>query len=327
MKSRYLVFKQTGDPQQVVEIGERELAPLKPNEVRMKTHFAPINPADLNFIQGNYGRPSHPPAIPGHESAGIVIETGAEVSSLQAGDAVIPLVGAGCWAEHLTAEAQFFAKLPEGTDLAQASMLRVNPVTAWHFLHHFVALEPGDWVLQNAANSGVGRSVIQVAKKLGLRTLNLVRRPELIPELKALGADEMLIDDDNAITAARIILGGKEAKLAGNAVGSDSAIRLMEMLSPEGTLVTYGAMSKRSMKVPNKFLIFKNLILRGLWITRWLEHATPDEWFDVLHPLAEMTHRGSLKTAVDHVYPLERHQEALSRASSDSRGGKVLLKF
>jgi mitochondrial enoyl-[acyl-carrier protein] reductase / trans-2-enoyl-CoA reductase len=327
MKSRYLVFQKTGQPQDVLELAERELAPLKPDEVRMAVHYAPINPADINFIQGNYGRPSHPPAIPGHEAAGVVTEVGSEVTSLAVGDPVMPLLGAACWAEHLTAEAQFFAKLPYGIDLAQAAMLRINPVTAWHLLHHFVTLESGDWILQNAANSGVGRAVIQVAKHLGIRTLNLVRRAELIPELKALGADVVLLDDDDAVKAAKDALGKDHARLAGNAVGSDSAIRLMEMLSPGGQLVTYGAMSRRSLKVPNKFLIFKDIQLRGLWVTRWLESATPDELFDVLRPLAEMTANGQLHTAVDQCFSLSDHQSAIARATQDCRGGKVLFKL
>lgn len=327
MTSSYLVFNQTGDPTKVIELGERDLPTLKPHEVRVAIHYAPINPADLNFIEGNYGRPSHPPAIPGHEAAGEVVAAGDAVTSLKVGDKVMPLLGAGCWTQHLTADEQFFARLPDDIDLVQASMLRVNPVTAWRLLKGFVELEAGDWIVQNASNSGVGRSVIQLAKSLGIKTLNLVRRSELIPELKGLGADEVLMDDDNAGTAAKIVTNGRPIMLAGNAVGSDSAIRLMDILSPGGTMVTYGAMSRRSLKVPNKFLIFKDLSLRGLWVTKWLEHASKDELFDTLQPLAEMVQSGKLATAVDKIYPAAQHQEALARAATDRRGGKVILDF
>ncbi len=327
MRSAYLVFNQTGDPEQVVTVAHRELGPVGGRDVRVAMQYAPINPADLNFIEGTYGRPAHPPAIPGHEGVGIVTEIGPEVNSLSVGDTVIPLLGAGCWCQHLTAEEQFFAKLPAGLDLTQASMLRVNPVTAWSFLNHFITLSPGDWVVQNAANSGVGRSVIQLAKSLGLRTLNLVRRPELIPELQALGADIVILDTDDSLHAAREAFGKHPPKLAGNAVGGDSALRLMELLAPSGTLVTYGAMSRRSLKVPNKFLIFKDIQLRGLWVTRWLEHATPSELYDVLHPLTEMIGKGSLRTAIDQVYPFADCAAALARAKTDSRSGKVVLDF
>jgi trans-2-enoyl-CoA reductase len=327
MKSTFLQFCQTGDPEKVIELGSRTLEPLKPHDVRVAIHFAPVNPADLNYIEGNYGRPSHPPAIPGHEAAGVVIERGSEVSSLDVGDKVIPLLGAGCWCQHLTAEEQFFAKLPTEVDLLQASMLRVNPVTAWRLLKDYQTLQPGDWVAQNAANSGVGRSLIQIAKAKGLRSINFVRRPELIPELQALGADIVVLDNDEGLAEAKAALGKDPLHLAGNAVGGDSALRLMDLLAPGGTHVTYGAMSKRSLKVPNKFLIFKNLELRGLWVTRWYEKASATELYETLSPLAEMLVQQTLTLAVDTTFAPSEHPTALARAKADGRAGKVIFRF
>ncbi len=327
MKSRFLQFQKTGDPEEVIESGERELRPLKPGEVRVAMRYAPVNPADLNYMEGTYARTAHPPAIPGHEGVGEVVEVAGEVHSLAVGDIVIPLLGAGCWAEHLTAEEQFFAKLPSDIDLLQASMLRVNPVTAWRLLEGYVTLRPGAWVAQNAGNSGVGRAVIQIARQLGFRTVSFVRRKELVAELENLGADLVFMDDEEGISLAKAALKGREPLLAGNAVGGDSAIRLMDLLAPGGTLVTYGAMSRRSLKVPNKFLIFKNLQLSGMWITRWLEHATPGELFDVLHPLVEMVQKGRLITAVDQVFPMQECKAAMARAKASARSGKVLLKL
>lgn len=325
MKSRFLQFLQTGDPEQVIELGERELRPLKPDEVRVAMRYAPVNPADLNFMEGTYARAAHPPAIPGHEGVGEVVEKGSDVTSLGIGDIVIPLLGTGCWAQHMTAEEQFFARLPSDIDLMQASMLRVNPVTAWRFLHGYVDLRPGDFVAQNAANSGVGRAIIQIARSLGIHTVNFVRREELISELKEIGADLVFLDDDEGIATARAALKGREPRLAGNAVGGDSAIRLMELLAPEGTLVTYGAMSRRSLKVPNKFLIFKNLNLAGLWVTRWFEQAGQNELFEVLHPLVDMISAGTLVTPVDHVFPMADCKAAMARAKQGGRAGKVIL--
>jgi mitochondrial enoyl-[acyl-carrier protein] reductase / trans-2-enoyl-CoA reductase len=327
MQSRFLQFLTTGDPEQVLECGERELRPIAADEVRVAMRYAPINPADLNYMEGTYARAAHPPAIPGHEGVGHVMETGAEVTSLRVGDAVIPLLGVGCWAQHLTAQEQFLARLPPGIDLQQASMLRVNPVTAWHLLHAFTTLRPGDWVAQNAGNSGLGRAVIQIARELGHPTVSFVRRSELVSELQEQGADLVFTDDEVGLSLAKAALKGREPRLAGNAVGGDSAVRLMDLLAPEGTLVTYGAMSRRSLKVPNKFLIFKNLQLRGLWITRWLEQAGQDALFDVLHPLVELIANGKLHTPVDAVYPMSEYKAAMARAKDSGRSGKVLLKL
>jgi len=321
----FLQFTRTGKPQEVLELSHRELPPVGPREVRVAMRYAPINPADLNFIEGNYGRPSNPPAVPGHEGSGEVIEAGAEVESLAVGDFVIPLHAGGVWSQHLTAPEGYFAKLPERIDLVQASMLRINPVTAWRFLEDYLMLESGEWIVQNTGNSGVGRALIQIAKTRGLRTLSFVRRAELIDELKDLGADEVVVDDDAGLETAREILRQSPPRLAANAVGGDSALRLMELLAPHGTLVTYGAMSRRSLKVPNKFLIFKDLTLRGLWVTKWLERATHAEISDVLRPLAGMMVEGTLTTAIDAVVPLRDFRQAVERAQQGGRSGKVIL--
>lgn len=321
-----LSFPAVGHPAEVLEVVERALPPLQPHDVRVRMRYAPVNPADLNFIEGTYGRAAHPPAIPGHEGCGEVEAVGSAVESLEKGDVVIPLLGAGCWTQHLTAAEHFFAKLPPSIDPVQASMLRVNPVTAWQLLRQYVTLEPGEWVVQNAANSGVGRALIQIAKAQGYRTLNFVRRPELVEEMEELGADAVFLDDEAGLAAAKERLSPAERpRLAANAVGGDSAIRLMDLLAPEGTLVTFGAMSRRSLKVPNKYLIFKNLSLRGMWITGWFEKAGTAELYEVLEPLAKMVAQGDLVTAVDEIIPMHEHSRAMRRALEGGRAGKVIL--
>ena len=129
-----LSFPVTGNPAEVLELIERPLLPLQGHEVRVRMRYAPINPADLNYVEGNYGRAAHPPAIPGHEGCGEVEAVGPDVVSLKPGDVVMVLLGGGCWAQHVTAAEHHFALLPGGIDRVQASMLRINPVTAWHLL-------------------------------------------------------------------------------------------------------------------------------------------------------------------------------------------------
>jgi len=323
--SAFLQFHKTGKPLEVLELSHRELPPLQGHEVRVAMRYSPVNPADLNFIEGSYGRVPAPPTIPGNEGSGQVVEIGPLVESLAVGDLVIPLGAGGCWVEHLTALEHEFAKLPDQIDMVQAAMLRVNPITVWCLLHNFVDLEKGDWIAQNAANSGVGRAMIQIAKHLGFRTLNFVRRPELIEELKALGADAVFLDNAEGVAQAHELTRAEAPRLATNAVGGESAIHLMDVLAHSGTLVTYGAMSRASLKAPNKFMIFKDLTLRGLWVTKWTEKASHAELYKVMHPLAEMIRDGDLTMAVDQVVPLKDFQSAIARAQEAGRSGKVVL--
>jgi mitochondrial enoyl-[acyl-carrier protein] reductase / trans-2-enoyl-CoA reductase len=323
----HLTFHQTGNPAEVLRL-EDSAAPLpQRHEVCVRLLYAPINPADLNYIEGNYGKVPTLPATPGNEGCGRVEAIGNEVDSLAVGDLVIPLHSLGSWSQWVLAAENQFAKLPEGIDPVQGSMLRVNPATAWQLLHEFRDLCKGDWVVQNAANSGVGRAVIQIAKQLGLRTMNFVRRKELVEELTSLGADLVLQDTDEGLEAARELLGSHPLQLGLNAVGGDSAVRLMKLLSPEAALVTYGAMSRRSLKVPNKFLIFKGLELRGYWLSRWMEKASHGDVEDVLQPLARMMLARELQLPVEHIYPIAEFAEAMRHAQKSERSGKILLSF
>ena len=258
-------------PQDVLEYVSGPMPVPAEGEVLIRMKAAPINPADINFVQGVYGvKPVLPHSRAGLEGCGVVQESRAE--GFRKDDEVILLRGVGSWSEYVAVPAVNVMKLPVKVDPVQAAMLKVNPLTALRMLEGFVSLTPGDWVVQNASNSGVGRCIIQLAREMGVKTVNFVRRPdELRDELTALGADLVVGEDDEDVvknTLAR--LDGKRPVLASNAVGGESALRLMDMLAPGGSMVTYGAMSRKSIKVPNGFLIFKGIKLEGLWVTQWL---------------------------------------------------------
>jgi trans-2-enoyl-CoA reductase len=183
------------------------------------------------------------------------------------------LVADQAWRESGNWPVAGLVVVPDGMAADRAAVLRVNPPTAWLLLQEFAALRPGDWVLQNAATSAVGRAVIEIARHRGWKTLNVVRRAAAAEELRALGADAVVVDDEDMAAAAKEVLGGVVPRLALNAVGGISATRLAGLLGPGGALVTYGAMSREALKIPNGFLIFRDLACRGFWLTRWLRAA------------------------------------------------------
>ena len=318
-----LRFHEFGKPSEVLKLEPMEWPPLAEGEVDLKLLAAPVNPADLNYIEGTYGIKPELPAVSGIEGCGEVIAS--RDPRFEPGDRVIFLRRAATWASHARAKGEILFKLPEGIDPLQAAMLKVNPATAWRLLTGFRQPEPGEWIVQNAANSGVGRCVIQLAPLLGVRTINFVRRPELIPELGALGADRVVLDNEDGLQAAKETVGKPGAALAFNAVGGESALRLMNLLAPGGIHITFGAMARRPLTVPNGLLIFKNLQLRGLWITRWIEDASPEEIAEVYQRLARQVMTGALLQPVDSVFPLDAFQDALARVAATDRHGKVLL--
>lgn len=315
-----------GPASESLRVELRTVSAPGPDEIRVAMLAAPINPADLNIIEGKYGELPDLPAVIGNEGAGRVVETGKAVSGFSPGDLVV-ILRRGTWAQEITVPAAEAVKVPSGLDPQQAAMLAVNPPTALLMLRQFAALRPGDWVAQNAANSAVGRCVIQIARRLSLRTLNLVRRAELKSELLALGADVVVTEETDLRKETQILCGGALPKLGLNAVGGSSALNLANALAPGSPLITYGAMSLQPLKIPNGLLIFKDLAFRGFWLTRWKAQAAAAEREAVFGELAQMMAEGALRIPVHRVLPLERIHEALAEAGSGSRSGKVLLDF
>jgi len=321
------VYEKHGNPADVLRVETRPWPTLAADEAVVKMSAAPINPADLNQIEGKYPIRAELPATPGFEGAGVVIDIGANITNISPGALVILPHNVGTWRDAVAVKADELVVVPAGIEPVYAAMLKINPMTAWRLLHDYVDLEKGDWLIQNAANSAAGRAVIQIAHELGYKTVNIVRRAELIDELRADGGDVVLVDGENLRDEVKAATSGAPIRLGLNAVGGDSALRLANCLAPESTLVTYGAMSLQPLKIPNGLLIFKDLRFRGIWINKWYDNATKQERMEAFRPLFEMAKRGLLKTKVEKAYPLMEAKAAVTHAAQGKRSGKIIFEF
>src|SRR6266496_2826801 len=321
------VYETHGNPADVLRVESRPWPTPAAGEVIVKMRAAPINPADLNQIEGKYPVRAELPATPGFEGAGIVVDGAADVKDLSNDALVILPHNTGTWRDAVAVKADELVVVPAAINAVHASMLKIDPMTAWRLLHDYVDLARGDWLIQNAANSAAGRAVIQIAHELGYKTVNVVRRSELISELRAEDGDVVLVDSENLRHEVKDAIGGLPISLGLNAVGGESALRLANCLAPESTLVTYGAMSLQPLKIPNGLLIFKDLRFRGIWINKWYDNATIQERMDAFHPLFEMAKRGLLKTKVERAYRLSEVKAAVTHAAQGKRSGKIILEF
>jgi trans-2-enoyl-CoA reductase len=320
-----IVLHEHGEPAKVARCEAVELPPLGPADALVEILAAPINPADLNVLEGKYPIRPELSGVPGVEGAALVREIGTSVKDIAVGDLVLLPHGLGTWREAAVVDAGELIRVPAGISPAQAAMLKINPATALRMLRDFATLQPGDWVVQNAANSGVGRAVIEIARECGWRTINVVRRAELIDELKGAGADVVLLEGESLTRQIAEATGGAPLRLALNAVGGESALRMAHALSDGGTLVTYGAMGRQPVRAPNALLIFRDVRVRGFWVSRWYGHASAAAGSEMFAELFGWAGRGMFSPPVERTYGLTDVSAALAHAAQGARAGKILF--
>jgi trans-2-enoyl-CoA reductase len=279
------------------------------SSVLLRSLAAPINPADINTVQGTYGsKPpftsligtAEPSVTPGNEGVFEVLSTSGSGSDLEKGDWVIPAVAQfGTWRTHAVAEADKLIKVnKENLTPIQVATVSVNPCTAYRLLRSYgpsagikagMGMRPlevgsGEWFIQNGANSGVGRAAIQLGRLWGLRSINVMRErdtPEatdaLKRELQDLGADVVVTESEFLSRGWRDQLaeitrqGREKIGLGFNCVGGKSATAVARSLGDDATMVTYGGMAKQPVALPVGLLIFKDIRFVGFWLSRWNE--------------------------------------------------------
>jgi NADPH:quinone reductase-like Zn-dependent oxidoreductase len=318
-------FSAFGRPETVVDCVEAaDPAPPQADEVALEVVAFPINPADLLGMEGRYASLPPLPAIPGAECVARVAAVGAAVADVRAGDLVIPL-DRDNWVQRKVAKASRLIKVPAGVDPLQAAMLKVNPPTAWLMMTKYVDLAPGDWILQTAANSGVGHCIIQLAKAEGLRTVNIVRRDGLADELVALGADVVLLDGSDLAQRIAAATAGARIRLAIDAVGGTQIVRFGDALADEAVVLNYGRLSGENPQLSGHQCVFKRLMLTGFWLVPWLQKLSRQEVAALYDGLARRMAAGTLRIAVEKTFPLEEIKQAVALANAYRRGGKVLV--
>ncbi|AYF87720.1 zinc-dependent alcohol dehydrogenase family protein [Pseudomonas sp. JS3066] len=311
-------------PQDVIEAVELELPPVAAGQALVKVLAAPINPSDVLTLTGEYGMLPPLPAIGGNEGVGEVLEVAADVTGLKPGQTVLLPVGCGTWRTHLVADAKQLIPLPSA-DPQQLAMLTVNPPTAYLMLRDFVDLQPGDWVIQNAANSGVGSYLVQLAKIRGLKTINVVRRESAVAGVQAEGGDVVLVDGPDLPKRVREATSGAPVKLGIDAVGGASTDHLAASLAEGGVLVNYGRMSGEPCQVNPGSFVFRDVTLKGFWLARWFRQATPQQQMQLFGELIQLIATGKLKARIAATYDISRIKEAVAAAAAGERDGKIVL--
>ncbi|GAV71380.1 ADH_zinc_N domain-containing protein/ADH_N domain-containing protein [Cephalotus follicularis] len=317
--SKAVVYENHGPPDSVTRVIEVGPVEVKEDDVCVKMVAAPINPSDINRIEGVYPVRPQVPAVGGYEGVGEVFSVGSAVKDLSPGDWVIPFPPSfGTWQTYIVKERGVWHKIDKDSPMEYAATVTVNPLTALRMLEDFVTLNSGDSIVQNGATSIVGQCIIQLARLRGIHSINIIRdragSDEVEEKLKKLGADEVFTESQLDVKNVKSVLATlPEPALVFNCVGGNSASLVMKFLRQGGTMVTYGGMSKKPITVSTSSFIFKDLSLRGFWLQKWIIADKAQECRRMIDYLLRLAKDGKLKYVME-MAPFDNFHNALDKA-------------
>lgn len=326
---RAIVCKSWGEPAEVLQLDEVEPPRCGPGQVRVRMLASPINPSDLFLVRGLYGYLPSLPCTPGFEGVGIVEEGHGLLAWRVKGRRVAVLNGAGGnWADQVVIPARAAVPIPDSLSDEQAATFFVNPATAIVLTRYVLPLRRGDWLLQTAAGSALGRMVIRLGKKYGFRTINIVRRQEQADELRRLGADAVIVYPGEDVPArVRELTEGKGATHAIDAVCGETGAQCLAALAPRGRLILYSSLSLKPLPVDPRLLMNADRRVEGFWLSTWVKQQNPLRMLGLFRQIAALIREGVADTQIGQTFSLEQIRQAVTLAGTPGRQGKVLLRI
>ncbi|MEW2506743.1 zinc-dependent alcohol dehydrogenase family protein [Amycolatopsis sp. NPDC047767] len=319
-----LLLTEFGDPAASVRLDDAPVPAPGPDDVVVEMLAAPLNPADFLLMRGLYGVRPALPATLGAEGVGRVVAGDAELMGKRV--LILPTMEQGLWADEVVLPRRNVLPIREDADVLQLSMLAVNPATAYQLLRSHGQLEPGSWIAQTAANSAMGRYLIALARRAGLRTLNVVRRPDAAAEVLAAGGDQAVVSDGDLRASLKSALAGEQLSLILDATGGPVVKDLTRSLKDGGTVVTY-AFPEGAPRISPADIVFRGITLTGFWLMNWLRTAPAHEVTALYDDLADLVATGELTAPVEATYRLADYEDAFAHSLTAGRRGKILFTF
>jgi NADPH:quinone reductase-like Zn-dependent oxidoreductase len=327
-----VVFERFGEPAEVLHVGRVPRREPGRNEVRVRMLASPINPSDLLVVRGRYGRLPTLPATPGFEGAGVVEAVGggllARLRGLAPGKRVAVLNGAGGnWQQTVVVPVRQVVPVPADLPDEQVATFFVNPASALVMTRHVLKVPPGQWLLQTAANSALGRMVIRLGKRFGFRTINVVRRRELEQELLNAGGDAVVCyPGDSVEERVRQVTLGEGVPFAIDAVGGATTLEVIKALGSQGRLLVYGTLAGEPVPLDTRLLMVGQKRVEGFWLSEWVRRQGVMNMLRLFRQIAGLMREGQLRTEVAATFDLGQIAEAVLAAETPGRSGKILLR-
>lgn len=322
------VFDRFGEPSEVLSIRELPDPEPGPGEVRVRMIASPINPSDLMVVRGRYGVLPTLPATPGFEGVGIVDKAGPGLLGRWALGKRVAVINSrgGDWAQYAVIPARQARPIPDDIPNEQAATFFVNPATVLAMTRHVLQVRKGDWLLQSAAGSTLGKMLIKLGRHDGFKTLNVVRRAEAKSDLLRLGADAVISSSEGPIDEqVKQITSGQGVRHAVDPVGGETGTAVFRSLAAGGRLVAYGTLSGEPIQVDPRLLISGRTMIEGFWLGHWMRDRSIPSLLLLFREIAALIRQEVLSSEIGTSFPLSEIKRAVSQAEAVGRGGKVLL--
>ena len=323
-------FAKSGEPAKVLTVQECPLPEPGKGEVRVRILASPVNPSDLLFVRGLYaGIQPHFPSPVGIEGVGMVDALGPQVQRPVPGQRVVVFnYKGGNWADYAVVPTQDLLAVPDDLPDEQAACFTVNPATAILMLRHVLAIPRDEWLLQSAASGELGRMIIRLAKHDGIRTVNIVRRREVVAELQRLGADAAIVSTEGPIDEqVRRIVGQEGVKYAIDPVVGETGTQMCQALGEEGRMLVYGSLTGEPIRVgaDPRFILAGRRILEVFWLGYWLPRLDETAQRQLVREIVTLMREGILVTSAARPFSLDEIDRAVTQAEATGRQGKILL--
>lgn len=333
---RAAVFEQFGEPSHVLTIRDIPTPEPAAGQVRVRMLLSPVNPSDLMGIRGTHGGAlAKLPAVAGREGVGIVEAAGPGLLGRYLVGKRVSVINhdTGNWCDTTVIPAKQAIPLARDLPLEQCAAFFVNPATALVMVRDVLEVPRGEWLLQTASGSEVGKMVIRMGRHDGFRTINVVRRAEQADELKRLGADEVIPfdparDPADALNAAvQRITNNAGVRFALDPVGGKAASSVVPCLGLGGRLLCYGTLSPDPMSFSSRLLMTRRATVEGFWLSRHMARLGAIGKLRLIRGITRLMRAGVLITEIGETFPLERVHDAVRAAESPARRGKVLVRI
>jgi NADPH2:quinone reductase len=324
-----VVFDSFGDPDKVLKVRDVPLPAPKPGEVRVRMLASPINPSDLTYVRGLYGKQPPLPATPGFEGVGVV-EAGSGLLAWRVKGKRVAVLnsGSGNWQEYVVIPARQAVPVPANLSDEQAATFFVNPASALVMTRYVLNIPAGAWLLQTAAGSALGRMVIRLGQLHGFRTLNVVRRREQVEELLGLGGTAAVAtNDENLTERVRALTNGEGVPYAIDPVGGETGTQALQSLGRGGRLLLYGTLAGEPIQIDPRVMVVGQKRVDGFWLSEWVRDQGVLTMLGLFNRIGKLMQAGTLATEIGATYSLDDIQAAVREAAQPGRHGKVILRI